>query len=246
MPQEPVRPGLPTLVLVHGAGHTSLVWRSVQTHLRHPSFAVDLPGRHDRPADLATVTIDAAARSIASDVAAATTGRVVLVGHSTGGIVLPALAARLDGRVDHLVFVAGLSAPDGATVADTVRPGQPGEMAARLAELRERYRGHMLAPVGAGDTVPTAVDAKVAMGIESLNFMSQTVSWNGVSPDLGRTFVRCLHDGIQPPELQEKLIANCAATSVIDIDSGHTPALDAPIELAAILDHVIEGGAFRA
>ncbi len=225
---------------MYGAGHTSLVWRSVQAHLRHPSVAVDLPGRHDRPADLATVTIDAAARSVATDVAAATTGSVVLVGHSAGGIVLPALAARLDGRVDHLVFVAGLCAPHGASVADTVRPGQPQEMAARLAELRDRYRGHMLAPDQAGDTVPTVDDERVAMGIDSLNFMSQTVSWDGVSPDVGRTFVRCLRDRIQSPALQEKLIANCAASSVIDIDSGHTPALDAPIELAAILDRVAE------
>lgn len=240
MPQQRSRPDLPTIVLVHGAGHTSVVWRAVQAHLHHPSFAFDLPGRRDRPSNLPTVTIDTAARSLATDVDAATTGPVVLVGHSVGGIVLPALAARLGGRVDRLVFVAGLCAPHGATVAQTVRPGPDEALAARLEELRERYRGAMLAPVGADHTVPI-VDEKVAMGIDSLNFMSQPVSWDGVADDLERTFVRCLRDRIQPPALQKKLIANCGATSVFDLDSGHTPAINAPVELAAILDRLTEG-----
>ena len=227
-------------MLVHGAGNTSLVWRSVQANLRHASLAVDLPGRRDRPADLAEVTIDAAARSAAADVAAATSGNVVLVGHSAAGIVLPALAARLDGRVEHLVFVAGLSAPEGGTVADTVLPARRVESAARLAELREQYRGHMLAPDPAVDGMVAIDDARVAMPIESINYMSQTVSWAGVSADLGRTFVRPLRDRIQSRAMQAELIENCAASSVIDIDCGHNAARDAPVELAAILDRVVD------
>ncbi|MFI5046616.1 MAG: alpha/beta fold hydrolase, partial [Acidimicrobiia bacterium] len=108
---------------MHGAGHTSLVWQSVRDHLRHPSVAVDLPGRRDRPADITSVSIESAAASAALDVRAAANGRLVLVGHSAGGIVLPALAARLDGRVDHLVFVAGLCAPEGGAALDVFLPG---------------------------------------------------------------------------------------------------------------------------
>ncbi len=232
--------GAPTLVLVHGAGNTSLIWRAVQEHLRHPSIAVDLPGRRDRPGDITRITIDEAAASAAKDVVAATEGGVVLVGHSAGGIVLPALTARLDGRVEQLVFVAGLSAPDGAAVVETVRPGYAATMAARLEELRESYRDHMLEADGLHGTASTVDDVKAAMGIESLNFMTQTVSWTGVPPTLERTFVRCLRDGIQPREMQARLAANCGATTVIDIDSGHTPAVGAPVELAAILDRIAD------
>ena len=85
----------PTLVLVHGSGHTSKAWGGVQEQLRHRSLAVDLPGRADRVADIADVTIDAAAASLAADVEVGSEGALVLVGHSAGGIVLPALAARL-------------------------------------------------------------------------------------------------------------------------------------------------------
>jgi pimeloyl-ACP methyl ester carboxylesterase len=235
--------GSPTVVLVHGAGNTSLIWRAVQDHLRHASIAVDLPGRRDRPGDITRITIDQAAASAAKDVVAASEGGVVLVGHSAGGIVLPALTARLDGRVEQLVFVAGLSAPDGAAVVETVRPGYAVTMAARLEELRESYRDHMLEADGLHGTASTVDDVKAAMAIESLNFMTQTVSWKGVPPTLERTFVRCLRDAIQPREMQARLAANCGASTVIDIDSGHTPAVSAPVELAAILDRIADRSA---
>ena len=52
----------PTIVLVHGSGHTARrCGMEVQTFLRHGSVAVDLPGRADRVADIADVTLEAAA-----------------------------------------------------------------------------------------------------------------------------------------------------------------------------------------
>jgi pimeloyl-ACP methyl ester carboxylesterase len=227
----------PTIVLVHGSGHTARVWGDVQRALRHPSVAVDLPGRADRVADLAAVTIEHAAGSLAADVDATTDGAVVLVGHSAGGIVLPALAARLGGRVQHLVFVAGLSAKDGATTMATVRPDAVAQLGERLVELRAEYAGCMLDPDPAVAGV-RPLDATTAAPLDSLNYMEQVVSWTGVPADVPRTFVRCLRDRIQPRALQATLAENCGATTVVDLESGHTPAVAVPEQLAAILDRL--------
>ncbi len=227
----------PTIVLVHGSGHTARVWGEVQTRLRHGSVAVDLPGRADRIADIADVTLDAAARSLATDVAVATDGPLVLVGHSAGGIVLPALAARLGERVEHLVFVAGLSARHGETVMRTLRPDAEPELAVRVAAMRAEFVGCMLEPDPSIDGM-RAIDTKTAASLDSLNYMEQVVSWDGVPASLPRTFVRCVRDRIQPRVLQDALIENCGAADVIDLESGHTPAVAVPSELAAILDRV--------
>jgi len=40
--------------------------------------------------------------------------------------------------------------------------------------------------------------------------------------------------------MQAQLAENCGASTVIDIDSGHTPAISAPVELAAILDRIAD------
>jgi pimeloyl-ACP methyl ester carboxylesterase len=235
----------PTIVLVHGSGHTARVWARVQGHLAHRSLAVDIPGRADRVAPIAEVMLEAATMSLAADVDAATHGALVLVGHSAGGIVLPGLAAHLGARVQHLVFVAGLCAPDGEAVVMTVRPDAVDEFERRLQSLRDEFAGCMLDPDPSVDGM-RAIDTTTAAGIDSLNLMSQTVSWAGVPDDVARTFVRCTCDRIQSPELQAALAEHCNASEVIDLESGHTPALAVPAELAALLDRIAEEHAIMA
>lgn len=226
---------MPTAVLVHGAGHDSTVWDGVRAALSHPSVAVDLPGRRSRPADITRVTVADAAAAVA---AGAPEGDVVLVGHSVAGTVLPSAAALLGDRVRHLVFVAGITAPDGVAPVDVFLPGESARVAERLRELRAEHGGRTLEEVG----------TKVGSAIDSLNLSAQPMAWAGVPASVPRTFVRCLRDPIQPRELQAAFAESCGAGQVLDIDSGHTPALDAPTQLAALLDGVASahaGGAER-
>lgn len=230
-----------TLVLVHGSGHTARTWDGVAARLRHRAVAVDLPGRRYNPADLTLGSLERSAQSAADDVAEAGGGPVVLVGHSSGGLILPALAARVGASVRHLVFVAGLIAPDGGHVATAI-VGENGSGLAeqRLSLLREHAGttfGGFLPGEEPGPTTFRRIDDERTVGaIESLNLMYETVRWDGVRPSLPRTFVRCLRDAIQPRALQAQLIAASGAAEVVDLDCDHTPALSAPDELAALLD----------
>ena len=220
-----------TAVLVHGAGHTNAVWQRTRTAMRSPTIAVDLPGRASRPADITRVTIEQAADSVAADVRAAVDGDLVLVGHSVAGTVLPSVAARLDGRVRHLVFIAGITAAqDGHLPMEAFLGGQEERVARRMAKLRQEHEGATLEDL----------DVRTSSGIDSLNFAGQPMTWAGITPAVGRTFIRCLNDPIQSRALQDRLIANCGATEVLDIDSGHTPAVDAPDVLAGLLDDILE------
>lgn len=217
-----------TLVLLHGAGHTAEVWGETRAALRAPSLAVDLPGRASRPADLTRVTIEAAAASVVADVHDAVTGDVVVVAHSVAGTVAPSVAVGLGERVRHLVLVAGINAPEGMRPIDVFLPARAGVAEVRLDELRARHGGRTL----------EEIDAKTAAAIDSLNLSVQPMRWAGLGDGVPRTFVRCLRDPIQPRELQNRFIASSGARRVLDIDSGHTPALDSPAELAAMLESI--------
>jgi pimeloyl-ACP methyl ester carboxylesterase len=87
------------VALVPGAGLGSWIWERVLPRLRAPAQAVDLPGRVERPADRRTVTLESVADAVAADIRERGPGRVVLVGHSLGGVLLPAVAARVPERV---------------------------------------------------------------------------------------------------------------------------------------------------
>jgi pimeloyl-ACP methyl ester carboxylesterase len=217
-------------ILIHGAGHTSKIWRKTQSHLARPSLAVDLPGRAGKGGSLASLTVAEAARSVAADVRAGTRGDVILVGHSVAGTLLPSIASHLRGRVQHLVFLAGICAPEGVLPADLFAPGQSERMTAYLSQLRAESIGMRFEDL----------DKKVAHALDSLSFSCEPMRWAGISEALPRTFVRCLRDPIQSRDVQARFIQSCAAHHVIDIDTGHTPAVEAPAVLATILGDLVD------
>jgi pimeloyl-ACP methyl ester carboxylesterase len=234
----------PTLVLVHGTGDTSRGWRKVQAALVHPSVAIDLLGRRERPFDLSRVTAEMTATVAARDVTGRCDGPVVLVAHSGGGILAPRIAGALGDRVRHMVFIAALVAPDGGLAIDVLFPDRREEMAKRRPALLQKYHNHTfvqrdedLAFVDGLEPLRNAVEVQ---SVESMNMLFRPVSWAGVAADMPRTFVRPLRDKHHTREVQQRLIEACEATEVVDIDSGHTPARDAPKEMARILDEIAD------
>ncbi|HET6953100.1 MAG TPA: alpha/beta fold hydrolase [Acidimicrobiales bacterium] len=84
----------PTAVFIHGGATSARCWDLVRDRVAG-SLAVNVPGREDRPADLGTLTVDQAARSLAADIDAAGPTRIVLVAHSSGGLFVPGVIDRL-------------------------------------------------------------------------------------------------------------------------------------------------------
>lgn len=107
-------------LLVHGGGHGAWCWDQVVPHLSAPAFAVDLPGRGSRPADLRAVTIQACVDAVVEEIAGRDLTDVVLVGHSLAGVIVPAAAAAAPDHVRHLVVIAGMVPPPGRSVVDTL------------------------------------------------------------------------------------------------------------------------------
>src|SRR5215213_8370867 len=100
----------PTIVLVHGAWADGSSWNAVSTHLQGAGFTVLTP-----PNLLHGIAGDAA--YVSSFLAQRTTGPVVLVGHSYGGVVITNV---VDSGADvrALVYVDAFIPDVGETVFD--------------------------------------------------------------------------------------------------------------------------------
>lgn len=214
------------------------MWDDVGRRLRSPWLAVDLPGRRYRPADLAKVTPDDWAIAVQQDIEPL--GAVVLVGHSSGGYVIPAVAARAPEQVRGLVFVAATVPAEGARPVDYLKPGLKEMTLDSERYLFESTAGRTIGGLRAGEE-PIATELEVVengprLGHEAPGPLFAPFTWLGVPASLPRTFVRCLRDRVIPPELAEVMVANMGGADVIDIEAGHDVAAEEPGALADILD----------
>lgn len=100
-----------TLLLVHGGSHGAWCWEGVTPLLESRGYDVatlDLPGSGSDPTPRASLTLDDSVGAIVAAVDRIPSGDVVLVGHSIGGMPLPAVAEERPGRVTGIVFVAAM------------------------------------------------------------------------------------------------------------------------------------------
>src|SRR4029450_13175141 len=123
-----------TYLLVHGGWVGGWIWNRVAPILRkagHDVFTPTLTGLGER-AHLANPDIDLAThiQDVVSVLEFEDLKRVVLVGHSYGGMVITGVAERTAERLNHLVYLDAFVPRDGQSVADLVSP----ELAASFEE----------------------------------------------------------------------------------------------------------------
>lgn len=231
-------------VLVHGGTLTSTMWDPVRSRLTTASVAVDLPGRRYKPADLAEVTIGDWVASVVADITEAGLTDVVLVGHSSGGYVLPGVAAALAARsapaLHGLVFVSATVPAHGERPLDYLRE----DIRALASEHREltleSARGRTIGGLRPGEP-PIETDLEIVengprMGLEAPLVLFEPVSWAGFPTEVPRVYVRGLRDKVIPPELADRMVAAMGGAKVIDLDAGHRSYETNPAELAAVID----------
>ena len=139
-------------------------------------LAVDLPGRNGKPADLA-LSVDDEVASVLADVQAADlTGPIVIVAHSSGGLVVPGVVAGLDGRVADVVLSAALVPAEGGCGIDCMKPRHREGLVASVEQARpRRYRDHV---AGSAALIPSRSEphtAAIPLDDATLAFMVDPV-----------------------------------------------------------------------
>ena len=96
------------VVLVHGYGGDKNSWLFVQEPLARTNVvhALDLPGHGDSTKDVGDGSLDTLANAVLGFLDALGIRKAHLVGHSLGGAVVTAAAAKAPGRIEKLTLVA--------------------------------------------------------------------------------------------------------------------------------------------
>ncbi len=218
------------VVLVHGGFHSSSCWNAVLPHLNGKVVAVDLPGRGDRRADLATVTLRDCVNAVVDGADKAGLDQFVLVGHSIGGVTITETAVWHPERVARLIYVGGLIPPPGGS-ASIVMAGSdfpPGELPMIDEAVARALFGNDLNEAQWREYWASFVP-------ETAGVMNARLS--GYPRDIPITYVSLTDDAAVPPAVATQMISNLRAeVERLVLTAGHTIMLSKPEELANIIN----------
>jgi pimeloyl-ACP methyl ester carboxylesterase len=237
-----------SFVLVHGGGTTGRFWDRLVPRLDGQVLAVDLPGRAGKPADLGSLTVDDEVASVVADVAAAGLTRLVLVAHSSGGLVVPGVLAALGDAVERVVLDAASVPPEGGCGLDCMQPRHRAGIEQAHAALRgsgrpmltpgppedpEAFRNAYGVPLN-DDDLAFVVDP-VRCVVDTMSHYFQPVSWKA-APPTPVTYVVNLRDRPVPVDLQREMAARLPTQpTVVELDTGHIPPVTDVDLFAALL-----------
>ena len=223
-------------VLVHGGFTGGAYWSDVAQRLEKAGHRVDvveqLPSAGPDPAALGDLAADAA---VVRQYVESVGEPVVLVGHSSGGMVITELADHP--YVAHSVYLAAAWPSRGQSMTDMFAGGPPPTWFAphddgtvRVTDDLELLRQTLCADV---DKQHAEVELRrmVPQSIASAVAPSS-------APDRGHptTYIICEHDQAFPPAAQEQMAA--AADHVERLASSHQPMMSMPDKLAETLGRV--------
>jgi pimeloyl-ACP methyl ester carboxylesterase len=227
-------PGMPTVVLVHGAFAESSSWNLVIEQLGELGIVA-------RAAANPLRGVEEDAQSVASLVGSIE-GPVVLVGHSYGGVVITNAAVDLP-NVAALVVVAGF-APDegesavelaarfpGSTLGAALEPVPLSDGTADLYIHPDRFHHQFCADVPATQAALMGATQRPARDV-ALTGPSGPPAWRGIPS----WFVIAGEDQNIPAEAQRMMARRAEAVDVVEVDgASHAIAVSQPDVVTATI-----------
>jgi pimeloyl-ACP methyl ester carboxylesterase len=207
-------------VLIHGAGDVGWYWHLVEAELRrrgHDVVAPDLPVEDDGAglSEYADVVVQAVGRR----------DRVIVVAQSFGGYTAPIVCSRIPSTL--LVLVAGMVPAPGESAT---------EMFAHTGYRRDERDDRTEAAIFYQDVPPALAAEALARGRRQSDTPGNQAWPLEAWPEVATRFLLCRQDRLFPAQWLRRVVQGRLGITPDEIDSGHTPALSRPKELADRLE----------
>lgn len=225
-----------TFILIHGAWHGGWCWDRLIPLLKtqgHRVLAPDLPG----------VEWEGWIQSIC-DLVCQQDEKVVLVGHSRGGIVISQIAEYCADHIQKLIYLTAFLIPNGETILGIIH---------RYSHLFRHSLDLVFSPDHRTSTVTEEAVRQIFYNTTSETWIQQALMKVGPEPmesykipltlteeqfgRIPRAYIECLQDRAIPIDLQRIMLSILPCQTVVTIDTDHSPFYSVPELLTR---HLIE------
>jgi pimeloyl-ACP methyl ester carboxylesterase len=236
-------------VLVHAAWHGAWCWKKVVPLLQqrgHHVVTPTLTGLGERSHLARPDTgLDVHVSDIVNVLTFEDLHEVVLVGHSSAGVVITGVASRAPRHVAHLVYLDAFVPEDGQSVLDLVATDRRRTMEALVNTEGDGWRLPRLAPPPwetiVRDMWGVTDDGDVRWLLERLratpfgHFKDPVHRTRPAAEELPRTYVRCRRYQSARFDQHAEMAQRTAGWRHRELTASHHPAITAPGDLAELL-----------
>ncbi|MEO6550237.1 MAG: alpha/beta fold hydrolase [Ferruginibacter sp.] len=237
-----------TFVLVHGAWQAAWVWQDVKTQLESKGqtvIVVELPAHGSDTTSPLNTSIDIYRDKL---IAAITkiNGKVILVGHSMGGVVITAVAEKIPTQIEKLVYIGAFLPSNGQSLLELANTDT------------QSHLGPALRPADGGLTLDIVPDSIINIFCQdgsaqtkqlvlskfrrepAIPFQNKVTLTAAAFGSVDKYYIKTLLDHAVGPDLQSRMITAAGITKVYPIQSGHCPFLSMPDSVTEILLNIIK------
>ncbi|MFC0514760.1 alpha/beta fold hydrolase [Mucilaginibacter angelicae] len=247
---DEVKPLAKNYVLVHGAWQAPYVWDAVKAKLISEGnnvTVVELPGHGGDQTDPSTITLNLY-RDKVLDAMSKINGKVILVGHSLGGMIISAVAEKNPSQIEKLVYLAAYL-PTSEQSLFKLAMTDPGSQLG--------ITGNLIFNNG-GLTVDVKQDQIVNIFIPDGSAQVQNLVLKNYRPEPGialqdsvtltsanfgaveKAYIKTLQDRVISPGLQNRMIASAmgGVKTVYQLNTSHSAFLAKPDSVALLLTKI--------
>lgn len=130
-----------TYVLVHGSFQAAYTWNGVKAELEQQGYkviVVELPGHGDDFTNPASITMDTYRDKVISSIKEVN-GKVILIGHSMGGMVISAVAEAVPTKIERLIYLAAFVPKSGQSLIELASMDTEGQLAPLLVPSADQF-----------------------------------------------------------------------------------------------------------
>lgn len=239
-------------VLVHGAWQAPYVWDAVKTSLINEGnnvTVVELPGHGSDNIVPSTITLNLYRDKVA-DALSKINGKVILVGHSLGGMIISVVAEQNPSKIEKLVYLAAYLPTSGQSLFDLAGTDAGSSLGGSVNGQK------ILTQNDANGTLEIAQDQIVSIFIQDGSPQVQNLVLKNYRPEpaipfitpvtltaanfgsVEKVYIKTLQDHVVSPGLQDKMIASGNVKKVYQLNTSHSAFLAKPDSVAILLTKI--------
>lgn len=238
-------PALPssTFVLVHGAWQSPYVWESVKKNLEAKGqkvIVVELQGHGADKTSPANLSIDVYKENVISSLKDVKE-KIILIGHSMGGVVISAVAEQIPERIQKLIYVGAFVPKNGQSLLDLANQDKQSILGPSLIPSQDQLtldvKRENITSIFCQDASKDQQDLMLAKFASepAIPFTNKAVLTDSRFGKVEKYYIHTLLDHAVGMELQSQMVQAANIVNVFSINTGHSPFLSKGDELANLL-----------